>query len=204
MQFLVRCCDVARMHGVDATEAMVQLGRSRCQQAGLEDRIEFTVADACQSGLPDGQADFVWGEDAWCYVVDKPSLIAEATRLVKPGGVVAFTDWVAGADGLSDQKTQRLLRFMKFPNVQDLPGYAKLLNDAGCEVAVCEDTGRFAPCVDLYLNLLKSQLRYDALQIIGFDVNMLDAIIEEMTFMQQLAHDGKLLQGRWVARKTEG
>ena len=35
--------------------------------------------------LPDGPsqrvgADFVWGEDAWCYVVDKQALVAEAAR----------------------------------------------------------------------------------------------------------------------------
>ena len=40
----------------------------------------FTLADACDTGLPAGSADFVWGEDAWCYVVDKPKLIAEAAR----------------------------------------------------------------------------------------------------------------------------
>jgi len=29
-----------------------------------------------------GGADFVWGEDAWCYVLDKAKLISEAARLV--------------------------------------------------------------------------------------------------------------------------
>ena len=59
----------------------------------------FTLADVCATGLPGGSADFVWGEDAWCYVVDKPGLIAEAARLVKPGGKIAFTDWVEGTAG---------------------------------------------------------------------------------------------------------
>jgi SAM-dependent methyltransferase len=31
-----------------------------------------------------------WSEDAWCYVADKPKLIAEAVRMVRPGGVIAF------------------------------------------------------------------------------------------------------------------
>ena len=46
-------------------------------------RFRFVEANVCATGLPGGQADFVWGEDAWCYVEDKPKLIAEAARLVE-------------------------------------------------------------------------------------------------------------------------
>ena len=85
MRFLVRFRNVARMHGVDATATVVERGRSRCKAEGLADRISFTLADACDTGLPGASADFVWGEDAWCYVVDKKRLIAEAVRLAQAG-----------------------------------------------------------------------------------------------------------------------
>ena len=78
MRFLVRFCQVARMVGVDATPSMVELGRRRCADEGLAGRIAFVQANACSTGLPSGQFDFVWGEDAWCYVEDKAKLIAEA------------------------------------------------------------------------------------------------------------------------------
>ena len=202
MRFLTRFREVDRMHGVDATETVVQRGRLRNEQEGFDDRITFTIADACQTGLPDAEADFVWGEDAWCYVVDKEQLVAEAVRLVKPGGVVAFTDWVEGPAGLTDAEAQRFLEFMKFPNIQDLEGYGELLSAAGCEVAVCEDTGQFGPHMDLYLSMLDMQLTYDALRIIGFDTELFQAMAETMVFMQGLAHDGKIAQGRFVARKA--
>ncbi len=204
MRFLVRERAVQRMVGVDATTAMVEQGRLRCQQEGLADQIEFVVADACQTRLADGMADFVWGEDAWCYVVDKPSLIAEAVRLVKPGGAIAFTDWIEGPTGLSEAETQRLLRFMKFPNIQDRDGYTRLLSQRRCDVTVCEDTGQFASHIDLYLAMLRMQLTSDALRIVGHDAQVLDAIMTEMTFMQQLAHQGKMTQGRFVAVAGEG
>ena len=202
MRFLVRFCNVARMQGVDATETVVRRGRQRCQNEGLADRISFTLADACQTGLADGAADFVWGEDAWCYVVDKPKLIAEAARLVRPGGIIAFTDWIEGPAGLTDAEADRFLTFMKFPNVLDLAGYAKLLTGQGCEVLACEDTGRFAPYVDLYLNMLNMQLTYDALRIIGFDMALMEGMGAEMNFMRDLAHAGKIAQGLFVARKA--
>jgi len=202
MRFLVRFRGVARMHGVDATPAMIERGQRRCREEGLADRIAFTLADSCRTGLPAAAVDFVWGEDAWCYVVDKRQLLAEAARLVKPGGVIAFTDWIEGPRGLTDDEARRWLRFMKFPSVQDLEGYAGLLAQQGCEVLAAEDTGRFAPYVDLYLNMLNMQLTYDALHIIGFDAALLESLAAEMAFLQQLAHAGKVAQGLFVARRS--
>ncbi len=201
MRFLVRFRQVDHMTGVDATPAVVARGRQRNQAQGLADRVDFTLANVCESGLPSGSADFVWGEDAWCYVVDKEQLIAEAARLVKPGGRIAFTDWVEGATPLTDVEAERFLEFMKFPSLQDVPGYRQALETNGCEVLAAEDTGRFAPHIDLYLDMLERQLTYDALRIIGFDTTMMGALAEELKFAQKLAHAGKLSQGLFVARK---
>jgi len=202
MRFLVRFCSVARMHGVDATAAVIERGQSRCQTEGLADRISFTLADACRTGLPSASFDFVWGEDAWCYVVDKERLVAEAARLVTPGGVIAFTDWIEGPQRLTDGEARRLLRFMKFPNIQDLEGYTALLGGNGCDVLVAEDTGRFASYTDLYMNMLDMQLTYDALRIVGFDVAIMKSLTLELEFLQELARAGKIIQGLFVARHS--
>lgn len=203
MRFLVRFRGVARMRGVDATEKVVEQGRRRCEQEGLSDKIEFTLADVCDSGLPDNSADFIWGEDACCYVVDKRKRMSEAARLVKPGGTIAFTDWIEGPAGLTDNEAERFLKFMTFPNVQDLKEYTDLLAENGCEVIVAEYTGRFAPYVDLYLNMLNMQLTYDALKIIGFEMEEMQRRAAGMRFIQELAHAGKIAQGLFVARKKE-
>ena len=203
MRFLVRFRNVARMHGVDATSKVVELGRQRCQAEGSADQIAFTLSDACNTGLPANSFDFVWGEDAWCYVVDKGQLVREAVRLVKPGGTVAFTDWVEGPAGLTQDDADRFCRFMQFPNVQDIAGYSRLLSESGCEIVSADDTGRFAPCVDLYLNMLNMQLTYDALRIIGFDTAMMETLASEMVFTQKLAHAGKIVQGRFIARRKK-
>jgi SAM-dependent methyltransferase len=202
MRFLLRFANVKMMTGVDATQTVVDQGRAMCQDEGVADRVNFVLADACETGLPDAQADFVWGEDAWCYVSDKPALIAEAARIVKPGGTIAFTDWVEGPASLSDEEAQRFLAFMKFPNIQDIDGYSSLLAANGCDVKIAEDTGRFAPHVDLYLNMLNMQLTYDALKIIGFDMDMMAAMGAEMQFMKTLADEGKIAQGVFVATKS--
>jgi SAM-dependent methyltransferase len=201
MRFLARFCGVASMTGVDAAETVVSRGRKRCHEEGFDDRIRFVLGDVCNSGLPTGSADFVWGEDAWCYVTDKAKLIAEAARVVKPGGVIAFTDWTEGPAGLSDTEAERFMGFMRFGTLQDIPGYSRLLTDNGCTVLTAEDTGRFAAYVDLYINMADMQLTYDAMKIINFSMDVMQVIAGEFAFIQELAHAGKIAQGRFIARR---
>ena len=204
MRFLIRYCGVAAMTGVDATPKMTELGRQRAATEGFDGKMKFVLADVCDGSLASASADFVWGEDAWCYVVDKPTLIAEAARIVKPGGPIAFTDWVEGTEKLTDEEATRFLTFMKFPSFASIADYTALLEANDCEVVVAEDTGRFPDYVDLYLNMLNMQLTYDALKVIGFDTELMTALAGEMAFMQELAHAGKIAQGMFVARKGHG
>lgn len=201
MRFLLRFRDVAFMTGVDATPEVIAIGKERSQAEGLLGRIEFVLADACNTDLEDECADFVWGEDAWCYVADKPALIREAVRLVRPGGVVAFTDWIAGDVPMEADEAERLLLFMKFPTFISVQEYVALLEEAGMHLEHAADTGRFAPCVDLYVKAASGQFAYDVSRLLGFDNGLIGAVSEGMRFMQGLAHDGKLAQAMFVARK---
>jgi SAM-dependent methyltransferase len=201
MRFLIRFRNVARMIGVDATRTMLDLARRRCAEEGVTDKVSFVEANVCATGLPGGQADFVWGEDAWCYVEDKPKLIAEAARLVKPKGRVAFTDWMEGPAGLTEEEAERLLSFMKFPTLASLEDYKSLLTANGCKVSIARDTGRFADYVPLYIEMIEKQLTYDALKIIAFDGALAQGLVGEMRFMHSLAKAGKIIQGLIVAQK---
>jgi ubiquinone/menaquinone biosynthesis C-methylase UbiE len=202
MRFILRFCNVAHMTGVDATAQVLKAGKAMFAEEGVLDKISLVLAEVTATGLPEASADFVWGEDAWCYVENKPGLIAEAARIVKSGGIIAFTDWVEGPAGMSEEERTRFYTFMKFPNVQTIPGYKKLLEENHCTVTVAEDTGEFARHVDLYLGMLSMQLTYDALKIIGFNETLFGQMAGEMVFMQGLAHAGKIAQGRFVATKN--
>lgn len=201
MRFLVRFKKVGKVTGVDATSHMLRIGAQRAEEEGLRPQVALVEADVCHTGLPSGEVDFVWGEDAWCYVEDKPALIAEAARLLRSGGRIAFTDWMEGC-GLTDAEAERYLGFMKFPSVLTLDEYAGLLGANGCTVRVAHDTGRFASHVPLYLSLLEGQLAYDALKIIGFNTAMAEGLLAEMRFIESLAREGKILQGLVVAEKS--
>ena len=201
MRFLIRFRKAAHMTGVDATPAVLDRARTRCTAEGMADTTALLGADVCRTELPDASMDFVWGEDAWCYVADKPALIREAARLAKPGGTVAFTDWVEGPGRLSDAEAARFMGFMKFPSFASLDDYRALLQKAGLAVERAADTGRYAPALDLYVRMLTEQLTSDALRIIGYDLEMMKALGGEMEFIRQLARAGKVIQGLFVARR---
>jgi len=91
---------------------------------------------------------------------------------------------------------------MKFPNLQNISGYARLLQDHGCAVLAAEDTGRFVPYIDLYLNMIEMQLTYDALRIVGFDAGLLQTAVSGFTSLRELARAGKIAQARFIARRS--
>lgn len=201
MRFLLRFRGVAQMTGVDATPAMLALARQRAAAEGLADRLRFVQADVCATGLPATGFDFVWGEDAWCYVEDKARLIAEAARLLKAGGIVAFTDWMEGPTSMTPADVQRYLTFMKFPSLLSLADYRALLEQNHCEVRLALDTGRFGKHVPLYVDMIEKQLTYDALKIVGFDQALATALLGDMRFLGELAQAGQTIQGLIVPHR---
>lgn len=199
--FLVKNYDVS-MCGVDATDTMISEAVKRTGAGGLSDRIEYRKSDVLEIPYPDGSFDFVWGEDAWCYVTDKNRLVREASRVLKPGGILAFTDWIEGPAGLSNKEAERINSFMKFPYMENMGGYKKIISDSGLSLTSAEDlTEEFAWFVGYYLDVLSKQLTYDALKIIGDDMELFQAMGGEMGFIKECAEAGKMGRGRFIARK---
>jgi len=204
MRFLVRWRGVNRMLGVDMNDHIILRGHERSVDEKMEDRISFVHADACETGLPDACADFAWGEDGWCFIEDKQRLIDEAARLIKTGGRIAFTDWLEVPGRLSNDEARRMMGFMKFPSLASIDEYREMLEGAGCEMLLSEDTGGIAPSMSLFMEMLTRQHRFDALGILNFDERRVDALVAEMAFIRGLAEAGKLAHGRFVARKKHG
>ena len=140
-------------------------------------------------------------EDAWCYVLDKKRLVSEAVRLTRPGGVIAFTDWVEGPAGLSDAEAEHVLQIMTFPSLSSFGAYRELFEAEGCDVVVAEDSGRFGPAFHLYAEMISRQLTFDAFELLAFSMDIVDVVVEQLAGLAGLGDAGKLAQVRFVARR---
>ncbi len=199
LRFLKRMYNV-KGYGVDATPKMVDISRERVASDGFSDSIEIKLGDATDVPYPDSRFDGVWGEDAWCYVEDKEKLIKEAARVLKPGGRIAFTDWLIGPEGLSDDDAARICNTMKFPDMFSLEEYENLLKKNGFEIIDSTDlTSTMAEHIENYLGQLAGQRHFDAMQILGWNYDVFNFLGSEFTFMLEKAKVGEFGRGGLVA-----
>jgi len=84
-----------RVHGVDRSPAMIGVAQERAGSAGQGGAVTFAVGDGHRLGLRDGRADVVLFVTSLHYMTPGPAL-AEAARIVRPGGTVAVATLVTG------------------------------------------------------------------------------------------------------------
>jgi cyclopropane fatty-acyl-phospholipid synthase-like methyltransferase len=89
--------------GIDVHEQAISTACSLALQRGLNRRAEFRVVDAAQQ-LPFSEAKFdaITCIDAINHFSERPRVIAEWARLLKPGGRLLFTDPITVTGALTN------------------------------------------------------------------------------------------------------
>jgi ubiquinone/menaquinone biosynthesis C-methylase UbiE len=81
-----------RLTGVDLTPAMIKLARQRADTRGRE--VHLRVGDAQALDLPDAQFDSVVATLALSSISDERQALAEARRVLRPGGRLLLLEHV--------------------------------------------------------------------------------------------------------------
>lgn len=185
--------------GLDATPKMHDEAVRRTKEAGLDGRASFVLGNALDIPYRASSFDVVWGQDAWCYITDKERLVRECARVVRPGGTVAFTDWIE-TGSMSDELWTALHAFMAFPYMETLDGYARLAEAAGLRVVEQEDlTQDFARHVQRYLDALQKTHR--AAVVAGYGQPMYDEVERGLILWRDASAAGQVGRGRIIAGK---
>jgi ubiquinone/menaquinone biosynthesis C-methylase UbiE len=188
-----------RITGLDATDKMVNEAVKRTESEGLTDLISYKLGDSLNMPFEDGTFDVIWGQDAWCYVTDKSKLISEAARVLKPGGIIAFTDWIQVGD-MTAEEWEALNSFMVFPYMETLDGYSGILKDNGFQLVESEDLSiHFAKQCHIYQDMLRNDLK--DMIIREYNEDLFKAADSGLNLWVEAADAGKVGRGRWIAKK---
>jgi sarcosine/dimethylglycine N-methyltransferase len=191
-------CLGCRVTGLDITESRHRSALRLTELVGLAHLVNFRHGSALDMPFSATAFDVVIGQEGWAHVPDKPRLIAECARVVRQGGMIAFTDIMCGPR-LTPEAASRVQRDMAFASFESLDGYAGLLEDNGCTVVEREDlTAHWAEILVQRLALYRS-LRDTTVARFGADhFRKWD---DSYGFFVGLFAERQLAGGRLVARR---
>ena len=86
-----------KAYGLDMTDEMLDLARSSAAEAGITN-VEFLKGEIEDIPLSDSSVDVVISNCVVNLSTDKAAVIAEAARVLRPGGRFAVTDVIADPD----------------------------------------------------------------------------------------------------------
>lgn len=82
----------AKAIGISLVAKELERARQFARERGLEDQVSFEQQDFLCTDFPDDHFDVVWAQESVCHTRDKPAFLAEAHRVLKPGGRLVMLD----------------------------------------------------------------------------------------------------------------
>ncbi len=189
----------ADVTGIELTPARVSGAADLTRRVGLQDRVRIIEGDVTAAPLPDGVMDAVISQEAFLHVPDTTRALAEAHRVLKPGGRIAFTTWVAPRP-LSSADRDLLWRGMAVASLHSLTTYGAQLRDAGFTMPSTQDlTAEWGEILRERLAMYR-KLRGEA-EAAGTPAGH-DAFYESYVLFVDLVMKGEMGGGRFAAAKA--
>ncbi len=192
----------AHVTAIDVAPPLIELARRRIAQSPEADRIAFVAIEPeTPLPFPDAAFDVVFTKDAWLHVVDKPALLRDVHRVLKPGGWLAGGDWMKGPEPYSAD----MIYFIELEAIPyhptTLAEYGRVLNEIGFEqVKLADITSWYCAVAQQELARLKGELFDVMTSKLGDKVR--DHFIEDWRMMTVVLDKGELRPGRLWAKKA--
>lgn len=131
----------ANVLGVDLSHNMAVEAQRRCADYGLADLVELVHGDILNHEFTD-EFDFVHSREVFLHIHDKAQLFSTLHRLLKPGGLLLFTDYCRGP-GEPSQAFDDYVREFGY-DLRTVDEIANLLHEAGfTAISAIDQTAQF-------------------------------------------------------------
>src|SRR5437660_500322 len=128
-----------KAYGVDMTDEMLALARENQRKAGVEN-VEFLKGDIERIPLPGASVDVIISNCVINLAADKRNVLAEAFRVLKPGGRFAVSDVVVRGELPPPVRRSMELWVGCVAGALEETEYQRLLQEAGFEEIGVEPT----------------------------------------------------------------
>ena len=143
-----------KAYGLDMTDEMLALARDNQQKSGLTN-VEFLKGDIEQIPLPDSSVDVIISNCVINLSADKDRVIAEALRVLKPGGRLAISDVVVRGDVPDGVRESTELWVGCIAGALEETTYREKLISAGFEQVELEPTRIYEPFMSAFIRARK-------------------------------------------------
>ncbi|MDX2181748.1 MAG: methyltransferase domain-containing protein [Bryobacteraceae bacterium] len=115
----------ARVTGINIQPLHLEVARAECRARGLAHLVDFEKRNYCGTGFDAESFDVVWALESVCHSDDKKAFLAEAYRVLRPGGRIVVGDFVQFLTGLDAHAAREMQIWLDGWAIPHLAGYGE-------------------------------------------------------------------------------
>ena len=188
-------CEVT---GLNVSAVEIEEAKRQTSAAGLESSVRFDHGDFHELPYSDDTFEVVWSQDSLMYGADKGRILEEVQRVLKPGGVLDFTDILARRD-LDEENRKRLYARVRTPEMWDTERYLTELIDLNFRIRRVEDWSQHVAASYAWARRQAKAKRDELESKVGVD--LVQRTMDGLEFWVDMAERGNVGWALLVAQK---